>query len=58
LQNRLAVLARLAEVDVHGVDVVALVLEPTENHRSIETAGIRKDAARHGSREVEWQING
>ncbi len=30
-QNRVAILARLTEIDVHRVDVVAFVLEPAEN---------------------------
>ena len=48
LQDRLAVFARLAEVDVDAVDVVAFILQPAEDDRSIETAGIRENAGRHG----------
>ena len=35
-QNRLAILARLAQVDVHGVHVVALVLQPAQDDRGIQ----------------------
>ena len=48
LQNRLAILARLPEVDVHGMDVVALVHQPAENDRGIQSAGIRQNATFHG----------
>ena len=49
LQNRLAILARLAQVDVHGVDVVALVHQPAENDRSIQSARIGQNTTRHSS---------
>src|SRR5262249_6910872 len=51
LQDRLAVFARLAEIDIDGVDVVALVLEPAEDDRSVETAGVSEDEGGHGSQE-------
>ena len=48
LQNRLAVLARLAQIDVHGMYVAALVHQPAENDRGIQSAGIRENAVWHG----------
>ena len=53
LQDRLAVFARLAEIDVDAVDVVALVLQPAENDRSIQTAGVRENATWHESFPIE-----
>ncbi len=50
VENRLAIFARLPEVDVGGMHLVALFLQPTENDRSIETAGVSQYAARHGSK--------
>ena len=47
LQNRLAVFARLAEVDVHGMHVVAFVLQPTKNDRGIQTAGVSQHTTGH-----------
>jgi hypothetical protein len=50
-QDRLAVLAGLAKIDIDGVDVVALVLEPAEDDGSVKAAGVSEDAGRHGSSE-------
>ncbi len=46
--HRIAVLARLAEIDVDGVDVVPFVLEPAEDDRGIKTAGVSENATGHG----------
>ena len=48
LQNGLAVLAGLAEVDVNRVTFIALILQPAQNDGSIEAAGVCEDAGRHG----------
>ena len=49
LENRLPVLARLAEIDVHGMDVVAFLAEPAQDDRGIQSARIRQNAACHES---------
>ena len=41
VQDRLTVLARLPQVDVHRVDVVPLVLQPAQDDRGVQPAGIR-----------------
>ncbi len=48
LQNRLAILARLPQVDIHAVHIVTLILKPTQNDRSIKTARISQHTRRHG----------
>ncbi len=57
-QNRLAVFARLAEIDVDGVNVVAFVLEPAEDDGGIEAAGIGENAGGHGEgvRDQGWGV--
>ena len=50
LQDGLAVFAGLPQVDVHAVDVVALVHQPAQNDGGIQPAGIRQNAARHASK--------
>ena len=47
LENLLAVLARLAQVDIHRVHVVALVLQPSENHRRVQATRIRQHTTGH-----------
>ena len=53
LQDRVAVLARLPEVDVHRMHRVTLVLQPTQNDRSIKSTRISKNARRHRSEDAE-----
>jgi hypothetical protein len=38
LQDRVSVFARLAQVDVDGVDAVASFHQPTQNHTGVQTA--------------------
>ncbi len=40
-QRGLAILARLTQIDIDRVDFVALVLQPAQNDRSIQPAGVR-----------------
>src|SRR5262249_48356455 len=47
-QNRVAIFTGLAKIDVGTMHLVAFILQPAQNDRSIKTAGIRKDAGRHG----------
>jgi hypothetical protein len=44
LHDRITVFARLTEVDVNGMDIVTLVLQPAENDRSIETTRVSQYA--------------
>ena len=48
LQNRLAVFARLPQIDIDTVDIVSFILQPTENNRRIQSARISEHTARHG----------
>ena len=48
-QNRLAIFARLPQIDVDGVNVVALFHEPAENDRGVQSARISQNASRHES---------
>ena len=48
LEDRLAVFAGLAQIDVHCVDVVALILDqPVQDDRGVQSAGIGQNAAWH-----------
>ena len=47
LQNGLAVFAGLPQIDVDGVDIVALFHEPAENDRGIQSARIGQYTGRH-----------
>ena len=38
VQRRLSVFARLAKVDVNGVNIVSLFLQPNQNYRRIQSA--------------------
>jgi hypothetical protein len=44
LEVRLAILAGLAQIDVHGHDLVALLDQPAEDHRGVQPARIRQHA--------------
>ncbi len=47
LQNRLAIFAGLPQIDVDGVNVVALFHQPAENDRGIQSARISQNTSRH-----------
>jgi hypothetical protein len=47
LQDRFAVLTRLAHIHVHRVDFVALVHEPSQDDGCVQTTGIGQDALWH-----------
>ena len=57
LENRLAVFARLTQIDIHGMHVVAFVLEPTENHRGIQTSRISQHTTGHDHLPLSSQSN-
>ncbi len=45
--DRLAVFARLAQIDVDGVDFMAFVAKPGQQHRGVQSARVSKYTARH-----------
>jgi len=47
--DEILALARLTEVHIRRVDVVSLILEPTEDDTGIKTAGKSENAGRHGN---------
>ena len=47
LQNGLAIFAGLPQIDVDGVNIVALFHEPAENDRGIQSARIGQNTGRH-----------
>jgi hypothetical protein len=47
LQDRLLVLTRLPQIDVDSVDLIPFVLQPTQDDRSVQPAGISQYAASH-----------
>ena len=56
VEDRLPVLARLAQVHVHAVDVVPLFHQPTQDDRSIQPARIRENTAWHRSAFLRKEI--